>query len=337
MYAFRLLALALAALCTVACDGKSDNGDGGTPPPPPPTGKPIELADPTIFYEDGTYYLYGTGGNVNYGFQCYTSSDLAHWHGPKGATGGYALAKNGEVWGGFGFWAPQVFRYKGDLYMAYTSEEQIAIAKASSPLGPFKSFTGKKISGPSKQIDPYVFIDDDGTPYLYHVRLIGGNKLYVAELRPDLSDIKPETARLCIEADQPWEKVWGKITEGPTILKHNGTYYFFYSANHYQSPDYAVGYATAHNPLGPWTKSPDNPIMSRANLRRNGTGHGDFFTTGEGELRYVLHTHYTPQKVDPRLTGIVKAGFVASGAGQPDRMQVTSTSVSLLLKYPEGL
>lgn len=32
------------------------------------SGQNIYLADPTIFYENGTYYLYGTGGNSNYGF-----------------------------------------------------------------------------------------------------------------------------------------------------------------------------------------------------------------------------------------------------------------------------
>ncbi|MBP5760009.1 MAG: hypothetical protein J6W90_01350, partial [Verrucomicrobia bacterium] len=41
----------------------------------------IYLADPTIFYDQGTYYLYGTG-NSNEGFWVYTSQDLKTWKGP---------------------------------------------------------------------------------------------------------------------------------------------------------------------------------------------------------------------------------------------------------------
>ena len=56
-------------------------------------GQNIYLADPTIFYENGTYYLYGTGGNSSQGFQVYTSKDLKMWEGPKGASDGYVLKK----------------------------------------------------------------------------------------------------------------------------------------------------------------------------------------------------------------------------------------------------
>src|SRR5687767_3622225 len=89
----------------------------------------IYLADPTIFYEKGMYYLYGTGGNVNHGFLLYTSKDLREWSGPAGKSDGYALIK-GESYGSMGFWAPQVFKYKGRYYMAYTANENIAIAES---------------------------------------------------------------------------------------------------------------------------------------------------------------------------------------------------------------
>lgn len=71
-------------------------------------GQNINLTDPTIFYENGTYYLYGTGGNSNRGFQVYTSKDLKMWEGSKGASDGYAL-KKGDSFGSKGFWAPLVF------------------------------------------------------------------------------------------------------------------------------------------------------------------------------------------------------------------------------------
>lgn len=100
----------------------------------------ITLADPTIFYHMGIYYLYGTGGDkqTNQGFVVYTSPDLKNWTGPVGASEGYAL-KKGDAFGDKGFWAPQVFFYNNLFYMAYTANEHIAIAASSSPLGPFNN------------------------------------------------------------------------------------------------------------------------------------------------------------------------------------------------------
>ncbi len=47
--------------------------------------KNIFLADPTIFYNKGIYYLYGTGaGQYADGFAVYTSKDLQTWKGAAG-------------------------------------------------------------------------------------------------------------------------------------------------------------------------------------------------------------------------------------------------------------
>lgn len=277
----------------------------------------IFLADPTIFYYNNMYYLYGTGGNVGRGFLVYTSSDMKTWKGPMGKTEGYALVK-GDAFGSSGFWAPQVFRYQNKFYIAYTANENIAIAESDDPLGPFKQQSIAKISGEGKQIDPFVFIDSDGNKYLYHVRLTSGNKIFVAKMKDDLSDIENETAKECIAGDAPWENTAGSkwpVTEGPTVLKYHGMYYLFYSANDFRNIDYAVGYATSKNPYGPWKKYDENPIISRHNINENGTGHGDFIKDKNGKLYYVFHTHRTDSVVSPRLTAIVQARF-AKGAGK---------------------
>lgn len=271
------------------------------------TGQNIYLADPTVFYENGIYYLYGTGGDSNFGFQVYTSKDLKTWEGPVGASNGYAL-KKGDAFGSHGFWAPQVFRYAGKYHMAYTADEFIAIASADSPLGPFRQHTIAKLPAETKQIDPYVFFDDDGKSYLYHVRLTNGNRLFVAELNDDLSAIKESTLKECLFAEEEWENTqhteW-PVSEGPTILKKDGIYYFFYSANDFRNIDYAVGYATSHSPYGPWKKYEGNPIISRNHLKHNGTGHGDIFVDKKGKLRYVFHIHHSDTTVSPRQTAIV--------------------------------
>ncbi|MGV3540600.1 MAG: family 43 glycosylhydrolase, partial [Rufibacter sp.] len=122
-------------------------------------GKDIPLADPTIFFHDGTYYLYGTGSPQ--GFKVYTSKDLKTWKGPVGNRDGFAF-KKGDGFGNSKFWAPQVFRYNGKFHIAYVADEGIALATSDSPLGPFTNPEMKAIEAPVKQIDPFLFIDDDG-------------------------------------------------------------------------------------------------------------------------------------------------------------------------------
>ena len=278
---------------------------------------PMEMADPTIFHYKGTYYLYGTGGDSNNGIMVYTSTNLKKWKGPNGIKNGYALTK-GDSFGTKGFWAPQVFLHNGKIYMAYTANEQIAIAESDSPLGPFHQTIFKKISGADNQIDPYVFFDTTGKPYLYHVRLQHGNRIFVAELKDDLSDIIPGTSKICIQGEQPWENTANSsypVTEGPTVLKHNNMYYLFYSANDFRNIDYAVGYAISSSPFGPWTKNKNNPIISRNLIPENGTGHGDFFTDSKGNWKYVFHFHASDSVVSPRKTGIINAAFVPDNSG----------------------
>lgn len=276
--------------------------------------KPILLADPTIFYENGVYYLYGTttGDFPNgEGFQVYTSFDLKKWKGPVGAQNGLAL-KKGDAYGTKGFWAPQVFKYNNKFHMIYTADENIAIASSDSPLGPFKNDSKAPMFNSGKQIDPFFFVDQDGKKYLYHVRLTNGNRIFVAELKDDWSGIKEETLKECISGVLPWENtqnVSWPVTEGPTVLKHNDLYYMIYSANDFRNPDYAVGYATAKSPLGPWEKAIESPIISRKDVGINGVGHGDVFYDKNGKMKYVLHTHFSNSGVSPRKAGIIDIDF----------------------------
>jgi beta-xylosidase len=199
--------------------------------------------------------------------------------------------------------------------MAYTADEHIAIAESDSPLGPFTQKLIKPISGPGKQIDPYIFKDTDGSLYLYHVRLQNGNRIFVARLKSDLSDVEDSSAKECISAEDSWEntqKVKWPVAEGPTVMKHGELYYLFYSANDFRNIDYAVGYATSASPMGPWKKYEKNPILNKALIGQNGTGHGDFFTGDSNQLYYVFHTHHTNSSVGSRKTAIIKAAFTKS-------------------------
>ena len=273
----------------------------------------ITLADPTIFFDNGIYYLYGTSSCD--GFYVYTSKDLETWTGPVGANDdGMALVK-GEVFGTKDFWAPQVFKHRGKYYMAYSADEQLAIAEADSPLGPFRQKKKEMISAKMRQIDPFVFFDDDGKAYLYHVRLINGNRIFVAEMNKNLRSVKEQTARECVAAGKGWEDTWNadwKVCEGPSVVKIDGTYYLFFSCNDFRNPDYAVGYATASSPLGPWTKH-EEPLVSALLTGCNGTGHGDLFKNAAGEWQYVLHAHCSATQTTPRKVALVKLRHAGSG------------------------
>lgn len=332
----RNFSIALLLLAVVCANGQSTANKNSVPVSAPRAASgsqqandsSIYLADPTIFYNKGTYYLYGTvEGNAGNGFLVYTSKDMKQWKIPPEVKDGYAL-KKGDAFGDKQFWAPQVFAYNNKFYMAYVANENIAVAQSNSPLGPFTQTEKVALSALVKQIDPFVFIDDDGKKYLYHVRLINGNKLFVAEMTDDFSAIKPETLRECITATEDWENTTHAypVTEGPSILKYNKLYYFVYTANDFRNPDYAVGYAVSSSPYGPWKKYAGNPILSRKNIGKNGTGHGDFIKDKKGDLVYVFHTHNSDTKVGPRKTAIIKARFIKDKITGIDKLTMDEKS-----------
>lgn len=220
----RLSMTLMAVLTVLPSCSSNDTGSAVAPVPEKPSVPQQEVlteADPTIFVDtDGTYYLYGTRSNSDTGFYVYRSADMKTWQGPVGNTNGFCLT-GATSYGTTGFWAPQVVKRGDTYYMFYTANEQIAVAIATSPKGPFTQQEKKCIATPGKAIDPFVLFDTDGKVYLYHVRLQDGNRIFVAEMTDDLMGIKEETAQECIHASEQWENTaqasWG-VTEGPTVL-----------------------------------------------------------------------------------------------------------------------
>ena len=74
--------------------------------------------------------------------------------------------------------------------------------------------------------------------------------MWIQSLSADGLKLQGEPQRL-IKQDQSWE---GPLVEAPTVWKHEGKYYLFYSANGYESCNYAIGYAVADNVTGPYVK-----------------------------------------------------------------------------------
>ncbi len=297
-----ILLLGLAALPTVlgACGTERARNEGIN-------GNEVLFADPTVYTENGKYYLTGTRNREPLGFALLESSDLKNWQPARPDS--MILRGGKQTFGTKGFWAPQIVRTDSAYWFTYTADEQTVLAKSDRLNGDYTQQNITPIDGSEKNIDSFLFKDDDGKWYLYHVRFDNGNFLWVGEFNPATGSIIDGTLTRCFRNDQAWEATpaykSNPVMEGPTVIKLDGKYYLFYSANHFMSPDYAVGYAVADSPTGPWTKNPKNPIIHREIVGEKGSGHGDVFIDNDGNYRYVYHVHNSDSVVAPRRTRIV--------------------------------
>lgn len=229
----------------------------------------IGPADPTVLLYNGVYYMYPTGDNTSY--HVYTSYDLVHW------------AKGPKVFepGGINVWAPDVFYHEADekFYLYYTADFKIGVAVADQPTGPFMD-QGILLNG---YIDAHLFQDDDDKYYLYFTDI---GHIYVQEMSNPTQLMG--SSQVILTPTQSWEMQWGSVNEGPWMIKHNGLYYLLYSGSGADSQYYAVGYATATSPLGPFTKYSENPIVHSGG-GVYGPGHGSVTTDAAGNLWHIYH------------------------------------------------
>ena len=274
---------------------------------------PLLAGDPFILLHNGKYYQYGT--NHEDGILVYESDDLKEWRLCDNKRHGFALHKSdtsATKW----FWAPEVYAFGDKFIMYFTRNEHISCAIAEHPTGPFVE-VGKKpmYNAPDFRIDNSLFVDDDGKAYLLFCRFVkgssNGSEIWMGELENDRVTLREQTIRKCLNANEPWERVQARVSEGPFMLKHNGKYYLTYSANDYQSQDYAIGYAVAETPRGPFQKAKVNPILRRP-AGFVGSGHHSFFKDKEGKLRIVFHVHYSTSQIHPRRV-IIGTAFFENG------------------------
>ncbi len=186
---------------------------------------------------------------------------------------------------------------------------------ADRPEGPFTDCRSPLFDNGWSCIDAHIFVDGDGTPYLFFAKvgvIPSPPKQYLpcivygVKLKSDLGGIDGEPT-LCARADQTWELPEAgrsRCNEGAFVFKHGETYYMTYSANHYEEPIYGIGYASAKSPLGPWTKSAINPLVSRKpELGVSGPGHNCVLASRNGqELWMVYHAHEDPGKPGGKRT-----------------------------------
>ncbi|MBQ0915801.1 family 43 glycosylhydrolase [Streptomyces sp. RM99] len=250
-----------------------------------PTRSPVLpglYADPDVRYMDGRYWIYpttdGFPGWSGTRFKAFSSRDLVHW-----TDHGVILDLGPDVaWADGNAWAPAIAERDGKYYFYFCAEQQIGVAVADSPAGPFKDALGGPLVGKGRfsgqMIDPSVFTDDDGRSYLYW----GNGHGYVVPLNDDMvsfdasrvEDITPENFR-----------------EGSFVVKRDGTYYFMWSEDDTRSEDYHVAYATGPTPLGPWTKR-GTILSKRPEYGILGTGHHSVVNAPGTDDWYVVYHRF---------------------------------------------
>ncbi|MBQ4264278.1 MAG: glycoside hydrolase family 43 protein [Clostridia bacterium] len=282
-----------------------------------------DIGDPHVIRNGNEYFAFATGGPI--GFNVWRSSDL------KTFTKEKAMKKS--PWASGDYWAPEVYRVGEKYVMFYTGRWKengslrAGVAMSDLPQGPYEDAIGAPLFDFGYAvIDGTLVYDKEGTPYMIYSRdcsenIVGSyheSHLYGVQLAPDLLSTVGEGVPLTTP-DTPWELNSGdyRWNEGPFVLKHDGRYYLYYSANGYAQKEYAVGVAVADHPLGPYTKQENNPILNYieedGKVLVSGPGHNSFFTVGD-ELFTSYHTHtYTNAPSGNRQIAIDRAGFHADG------------------------
>jgi beta-xylosidase len=120
----------------------------------------------------------------------------------------------------------------------------IGVGVADSPTGPFRDARGSALITNDMttdidllwdDIDPTVFVDDDGQAYLFW----GNSRCRYVKLKANMTELDGPI----VDVELPW------FTEAPWVHKYDGRYYLSYA---YGYPE-RIAYATAESVTGPYT------------------------------------------------------------------------------------
>jgi len=219
----------------------------------------VHTADPAALVHGDTVYVY-TGHDeappnenryVMKDWLCFSSKDMVSWKAE-----GSPLSLKEFTWAKRDAWAGHTIERNGKFYWYVPVHVEqpggfaIGVAVSDSPTGPFKDALGKPLLTSDMtpdpinpegrrvtwdDIDPAIFIDDDGQAYMFW----GNTNCYMVKLKANMTELDGPISKVDVPA----------FTEAPWVHKHGGTYYLSYAS---RFPELTV-YATASKITGPWT------------------------------------------------------------------------------------
>jgi hypothetical protein len=179
-----------------------------------------------------------SAGFFMYDWLLWSTTDMVNWteHGAVASLKEFSWRSREN-----GAWAIQTVERNGKYYLyAPLHGHGIGVLVSDSPYGPFKDPLGEPLVWQREHwedIDPTVYIDDDGQAYMYW----GNPNTYWVMLNDDMISVKGEIHKLDYHLDH--------YQEGPWLYKRNGHYYLAYATT--CCPE-ALGYAMSDSPKGPW-------------------------------------------------------------------------------------
>lgn len=251
-------------------------------------------ADPAPMVYNDTVFLYTTHDEDDAeGFKMqdwllYTSTDMVNWtdHGVVASLKSFNWVKRDN-----GAWAEQVVERNGKFYMYCPIHGNgIGVLVSDSPYGPFKDPLGKPLVWQKEHwddIDPTVFIDEDGQAYMYW----GNPNCYYVKLNEDMISYSGDIVKLK-ETPEHYQ-------EGPWFYKRNGHYYLAFAST--CCPE-GIGYAMSDSPTGPW-KTKGYIMRPTERTRGNHPGIMDYkgksyvFGLNYDLLKLETNTHYERRSV----------------------------------------
>ncbi len=199
--------------------------------------------------QDGKLYIYAsTDESVNYPcswhFDALSTSDLKTWTVTKNIFSSKG-DKDQVPYSNAPLFAPDI-AYKNGTYYLYYCQPDLknpeGVATSKSPLGPFVNGKSINLFG-NNQIDPGVFIDDDGQAYY----IWGQFQAKMAKLKPNMIEIDSATIKYNVVTQKEHF-----FHEASYMIKRNGIYYFIYTHMGRADRATSLGYATSKSPMGPF-------------------------------------------------------------------------------------
>jgi len=208
------------------------------------------IADPTArVMPNGKLYIYGSADEstdyyCSHTYHVLSTSDLKNWEihyntfSSKGEND--QVPYNDKL-----LFAPDCIYKNGKYYLYYCQPDPDSaegVAVSDSPKGPFTSASFINTGGFS-EIDPAVFIDDDGTAWYTW----GQFSAKLTKLNSDMRSIDTTTIIDGILTEEEHH-----FHEGGFLTKRNEIYYYVYAHMGRANTPSAIGYATANRPEGPY-------------------------------------------------------------------------------------